>query len=257
MNIVDTGWSGDATPIDANNDGWMDLYVLSMQGHDQYYENQGGKKFEKKSRAVFPKTPWGAMGVKAFDFDNDLNLDLYLTDMHSDMAERIKSPLEKMKSRKTFPDSMLFRIEEKDPAKRKPILEREKANSIFGNAFYKGDGKGNFTEISDANGAENYWPWGLSVADLNADGFQDAFVASSMCLPYRYGVNSLLINEQGQRFADAEFIVGIEPRPDGRMIKPWIELDADGIDKRQHILSGQGRQNHRLVRPWYAIVSRL
>lgn len=231
MNIVDIGWSGDATPIDANNDGWMDLYVLSMQGHDQYYENIGGKKFEKKSRQVFRKTPWGAMGVKAFDFDNDLNMDLFLTDMHSDMAENIPMSLEKAKARNTFPDAMLFRIEESDLAKRQAILEKEKANSIFGNAFYKGDGQGGFTEISDQNGAENYWPWGLTVADLNADGFQDAFLASSMCFPYRYAVNSVLINENGNRFADAEFIVGVEPRPDGRTVKPWFELDADGKDK--------------------------
>lgn len=231
MNIVDIGWSGDATPIDANGDGWLDLYVLSMQGHDSYYENVEGKKFVNKSREVFPQTPWGAMGVKAFDFDNDLNLDLYLTDMHSDMAERIGPELEKKKSRKTFPDSMLFRIEESDSAQRKAILQQEKSRSIFGNAFFKGDGKGKFVEISDAVGAENYWPWGLSVADLNADGFQDAFVASSMCFPYRYGVNSLLINEQGKKFVDAEFIVGIEPRPDGQMIKPWFVLDADGADR--------------------------
>ncbi|MEE2641496.1 MAG: FG-GAP-like repeat-containing protein [Planctomycetota bacterium] len=230
MNMENIGWSGDATPIDANNDGWMDLYVCSMQGHDEYFENQGGKSFARKSREVFRRTPWGAMGVKAFDFDNDLNLDLYLTDMHSDMAERVGPPLEKNKSRRTFPDSMLFRIDEKDPAKRKSMLEQQKSNSIFGNAFYKGDGKGGFVEISDQNGSENYWPWGLSVADLNADGFQDAFVASSMCFPYRYGVNSVLINQAGNRFADAEFILGVEPRAGNETIKPWFELDADGAD---------------------------
>lgn len=242
MNIVDIGWSGDASPIDANGDGWMDLYVLSMQGHDEYYENIEGKRFEKKSRQVFEKTPWGAMGVKAFDFDNDLNLDLYLTDMHSDMAERIKTPLEKKKSRSTFPDVKLFRI---DPTitgdARQAALRTEKSKSIFGNAFYKGDGKGGYTEISDQIGAENYWPWGLTVADLNADGFQDAFVASSMCFPYRYGVNSVLINESGRRFADAEFIVGVEPRK-GPLIKPWVELDADGVDKNiEHCIGREGK----------------
>jgi enediyne biosynthesis protein E4 len=214
MNLVDLGWSGDATPIDGNNDGWPDLYVLSMQGHDEYYENVGGKRFEKKSRDVFPKTPWGAMGVKAFDFNNDLAVDLFLTDMHSDMSEDVGPEREKMKSRMQFGEEVL----------------RSNGQSIFGNAFYQADGKGGFSEISDKIGAENYWPWGLSVADLNADGFQDAFLTSSMCFPYRYGVNSVLINEQGERFADAEFIVGIEPRANGQRIKPWFELDADELD---------------------------
>ena len=38
-----------------NEDGWPDLYVLSMQGHDEYYENVGGKRFVKKSREIFPR----------------------------------------------------------------------------------------------------------------------------------------------------------------------------------------------------------
>ena len=216
MNVTGKAWSGDATPIDANGDGWLDLYVLSMQGHDEYYENVEGKRFENKTDEVFKKTPWGAMGVKAFDFNNDLNLDLFLTDMHSDMAEDITPDREKNKSNvEAFGETVL----------------RSNGKSIYGNAFFKGDGKGGFSEVSDSIGAENYWPWGLSVADLNADGYQDAFVASSMCFPYRYSINSVLLNEGGEKFADAEYIVGVEPRPDGRTIKPWFELDADGINK--------------------------
>ena len=28
-----------------------------------------------------------------------------------------------------------------------------------------------YQESSDALGLENYWPWGVSVEDINADGF--------------------------------------------------------------------------------------
>src|SRR5205809_4929175 len=38
------------------------------------------------TREYFPKTPWGAMGVKVFDFNGDGRLDLFVTDMHSDMS---------------------------------------------------------------------------------------------------------------------------------------------------------------------------
>ena len=58
-----------------------------MQGNDQYYENAGGKSFVKKSRQVFPRTSWGAMGIKVFDFNNDGRLDIFITDMHSDMSD--------------------------------------------------------------------------------------------------------------------------------------------------------------------------
>ena len=70
------GWSGDASVADLNDDGWPDLFVLNMQGHGHYFENQGGHAFVDKTAEYFPRTPWGAMGIKFFDFDNDGRPDL-------------------------------------------------------------------------------------------------------------------------------------------------------------------------------------
>ena len=106
-------------------------------------------------------------------------------------------------------------------------LLKSEGVSIYGNGFFRNDGPDAFTEISDEIGAENYWPWGLSVGDLNADGFEDVFVASSMNYPFRYAVNSVLLNDQGERFADAEFILGVEPRESHKTAQPWILLDCD------------------------------
>src|SRR2546422_2930098 len=86
MGLQHRGWSGDATFCDVNQDGYPDLYVLSMSGDDKYYENDRGKRFVEKTAAYFPKTPWGAMGVKFFDFNLDGLMDLFVTDMHSDMT---------------------------------------------------------------------------------------------------------------------------------------------------------------------------
>jgi enediyne biosynthesis protein E4 len=213
--LVDLSWSGDASPIDVNRDGWPDLYVLNMQGHDEYYENVGGKYFEKRGRAVFPKTPWGSMGIKAFDYDNDGDLDIMLTDMHSDMSEDVGPAREKLKSRMQWPESRLH----------------SGGASIFGNAFFRQERGSTFTEVSDALGTETYWPWGPSVGDLNADGFDDVFIASSMNFPFRYGVNSVLLNNRGKRFLDSEFILGVEPRRDRRTAKPWFTLDCLGEDR--------------------------
>src|SRR3954462_2853871 len=79
-------------------------------------------------------------------------------------------------------------------------------------------------------GAENYCPWGPSVGDLNADGFEDTFIASGMNYPERYMVNSVKLNDRGQKFVDAEFVLGVEPRS-GPQPRPWFELDAWGKDK--------------------------
>ena len=236
VGLQDESWAGAASPIDVNEDGWLDLYVLNMQGHDQYYENVEGKHFVAKSREVFPQTPWGSMGVKVFDYNNDGKMDLYITDMHSDMSENIGVEREKLKSHMQWSEEFL----------------RSGGNSIFGNAFYRNRGDGHFEEISDQLGTENYWPWGFSVGDLNADGYEDVFIASSMNYPFRYGVNSVLLNNRGERFLDSEFILGVEPRRGGRTAQPWFELDCAWKDRNhQHCQERSGT-----VVVWGALGSR-
>ena len=219
-----TAWSGDASFADLNGDGWPDLYVLNMQGDDHYYENVKGEKFVEKTDQYFPKTPWGAMGIKFFDYDNDGRPDLLLTDMHSDMSEEIGPDREKLKSRMQWPDAFL----------------QGGANNIFGNALYHNVGDGKFEEVSDRMGVENYWPWGPSVGDVNADGWDDIFIASSMNFPFRFGINSLLLNNRGEKFLDSEFLLGIEPRRGGRTHTAWFELDcSSGKDAEQQPCRGK------------------
>ncbi len=214
VNLVDSSWTGDAMVIDGNADGWPDLYVINMQGNDEYYENVEGKKFVRRSRELFPKTSWGSMGVISFDYDNDGDMDIYVTDMHSDMTENVDVDREKMKAQKLYPESFL----------------QTNGQSIFGNAFYRNDGNGQFSEISDQVGAENYWPWGISAGDLNADGYEDVFIASSMNYPFRYAVNSVLLNDKGRGFLDSEYVLGVEPRKHGITAAPWFEINCSGRD---------------------------
>jgi hypothetical protein len=209
--LQDGGWSGDALAVDFNRDLWPDLYVLNMQGHNHYWENQGGKRFADKTAEHFPKNPWGAMGIASFDADNDGLFDLLITDMHSDMLRSFAPDEEKRK----FP-----------PA---DVADADK--HVWGNAFFKNQGNGRFAETAEAMGLENYWPWGLSAADLNADGWDDVFITASMNYPFRYGINSLLLNDRGERFLDAEFVLGVEPRRDGRTHTPWMQFDCAGADR--------------------------
>jgi hypothetical protein len=227
VGLSDQGFSGDATATDFNNDGWPDLYVLNMQGHDGYWVNEGGERFVNQSEDVFPDTPWGAMGVKSFDYDNDGDMDMILSDMHSDMSLNLRAgPDEKRKAE--------WLVDEWGEA----LLQSE-GRSVFGNAFFRNNGDGSFDEVSDEVNAENFWPWGLSVGDLNADGWQDVFIATSMSFPFRYQVNSVLINNADGRFMDAEYVLGVEPRRGGQLVKPWFKLDCSDVDREHQECEGR------------------
>jgi hypothetical protein len=233
MGLEHRGWSGDATFCDLNQDGYADLYVLSMSGEDKFYENDHGKRFVEKTPAYFPKTPWGAMGVKFFDYNLDGLIDLFVTDMHSDMTgAQIKAGEKDYSAR--------F---EKQKSERWCSVDwtadnlARASNCILGNAFYQKQGNGKFVEVSDKIGAETFWPWGISVADLNADGYEDVFVSAGMGYPLRYAINSLLLNDAGQRFVDSELVLGVEPRK--RIEKEFFTLDCSGEDRKNQLCQGR------------------
>ena len=229
------GWSGDATFCDLNLDGYPDLYVLSMSGADKFYENERGQRFVEKTAAYFPRTPWGSMGVKFFDYNLDGLMDLFVTDMHSDMTT-----LQIQAGDKDF--SPTFEKQKSDvwcSAEWSLAARQSASNSILGNAFYRNLGQGRWVEVSGQIGAETYWPWGLSVADLNADGYEDVFVTAGMGYPLRYAINSVLLNEGGERFVDSEFVLGVEPRRGRRIEKEFFTLDCSGEDKRHSLCRGR------------------
>ncbi len=243
LGLEDETWTGDASPIDGNDDGWPDLYVFNMQGNDSYYENQGGEAFEKKSVEYFPNTPWGSMSAKVFDHNNDGLFDMFISDMHSDMwqpNEYIDAVEEKIKptNELTPPESHM----------------RSGGRHINGNAFFEKQPDGSYKERSDELNLETYWPWGLTTGDVNADGFEDIFVTGSMNFPFRYAVNSLLLNNQGERFHDSEYILGIEPRRDKKTAKLWFEIDCLEENKTHGVCEEYG--GDKLYDVWAALGSR-
>lgn len=232
--LVHRAWSGDATFCDLDADGFPELYVLSMSGEDRYYVNREGRRFQDRTAAFFPKTPWGSMGVKFFDQNRDGWMDLMITDMHSDMTTaqinagdtNLTVAFDKTKS-----DAWCA-------AEWKPELFRRATNSVFGNAFFQNQGSGHaFAEVSATVGTETYWPWGITVADFNADGDEDVFVTAGMGYPLRYVANSLLLNDGGKRFVDAEAVLGLEPRRGDPMLREAFVLDTALSEDRRHPLA--------------------
>jgi len=160
------------------------------------------------------------MGVKVFDFDGDGRLDLFVTSMHADMWVNISPGDWAAEGRKADTSTVAARM-----------IPEGKDRFIFGNELFANRGGGRFQEVSDSVGVETYWPWGPSVDDLNADGWDDIFIAAGMNFPYRYGINSVLLNEGGRRFLSSEFVVGVEPRPNGATQQVWFTLDCNGANR--------------------------
>ncbi|HEX7861909.1 MAG TPA: CRTAC1 family protein [Verrucomicrobiae bacterium] len=229
-------WTGDATFCDLEQTGFPGLYAISMSGRNAYYRNEAGKSFRDVTRETFGRTPWGATGLKFFDFDQDQRQDLFITDMHSDMntiqlqisTTNRTEQFEKMKSEAWCSAEWV-----------KNQWPGATTNFIFGNALFR-NSEGGFKESSELLGAETYWPWGISVGDVNADGFEDAFVTAGMGYPLRYGVNSMLLNDAGKRFLQSEFVLGVEPRPQWKVLIDYFMMECDGADKGHPFCQGKG-----------------
>ena len=219
VGLIDRSWSGDATPIDANGDRFPDLYILDMQGGDHLWINEGGRRFRDATGEHFALTSWGSMGVKVFDFDGDSRLDIFVTSMHPDMWVDVRPGDWAAETRKADSSTVSG-----------GMFPRGKEGFIFGNELFTRRGGGKFADVSDSVGVETYWPWGPSVDDFNADGWDDIFIAAGMNFPFRYGINSLLLNEEGRRFLPSEFVIGVEPRENARTTQVWFTLECKGVD---------------------------
>jgi hypothetical protein len=176
---------------------------------------------------VLGRTPWGGMGATVFDFNNDGRLDLYVVDMHSDMWTGLDYDHESLplalKYEKTKFSSRWGPHESQDPA----FVEQEKEMErrmgyrneevLFGNACYRNEGDGKFTEVSDPAGLETFWPWGIATGDFDNAGYEDVFVPSGMGYPFYYWPNALLMNQGDGTFRDRAAELGIEPPPRGKL----------------------------------------
>jgi hypothetical protein len=216
------GWGGDVAVFDYDEDGHLDVLITNMFGASQLYHNNGDGTFTDVTKQALGRTSWGAIGSKAFDFDNDGRLDLLIVDMHSDMWMPLFNP------------PVLVDLVKRDPHKKYPrvtgpgyVLEAQTAGEleqwmadnfhikydavVFGNTLFRNQGGGKFEEVSDRAGMETFWPWGIATGDFDNDGHEDVFLPSGMGYPFFYWPNALMMNNGDGTFTDRAADEGIEP----------------------------------------------
>lgn len=215
------GWGGDVAVFDCDADGLIDVLITNMFGASQLYKNLGGATFRDVTKEVLGRVSWGAIGAKVLDFNNDGKLDLFISDMHSDMwpPPQLPDVVEHAKKNASLKYQYVTGAGMKLIGKQAEVMESRFVDRLqvryddvlFGNSLFKAVQAGRMEEMSDRAGLETWWPWAIAVGDFDGDGYEDLFLASGMGYPFSYWHNHLMMNNRDETFSERSTALGVEP----------------------------------------------
>ncbi|WP_431162909.1 VCBS repeat-containing protein [Flagellimonas beolgyonensis] len=171
-------WSNGITFVDINNDGWMDIYV-SQGGPNQrlrrknlLFINQKDGTFSEKA-AEYGLDDMGISTQSAFfDFDNDGDLDCIV------MNENERYGV--------------------DPINLYKIVGSTEEDQYFNSSHLYENIDGHYEDVTQKSGVQRpIFGLGLSVSDINNDGWLDFYIASDYYIP-----DALFINNGNGTFTD-------------------------------------------------------
>jgi len=143
--------------LDADNDGWPDLYAINEFGNGVMLMNRGDGAFKERSIADGP-ADYGSMGLAAGDIDNDGAIDLYVANMYSKAGSRVIGNL-----RRDAYDAGLM-------ATMKRFVT---GSQLWRNNAGRFEPKGKDWQIAAVG-----WSYAPALVDLDNDGFLDIYATA-------------------------------------------------------------------------------
>jgi len=201
---------------DFNNDGRIDLFFASNQGDNKLYLNKGNLQFKDVTKeARIPQDSGWSTGVSVVDINNDGLLDIYICrvgdfeTLHSknqllicqgidkngvpfykDEAHKYGLDFSGFSTQAVFfdydgdGDLDMFLLnhsvfENGTVGDRRMLLKQKVA--VSGNRIYRNDGNDHFTDVTETTGINSSvldFGLGITVADINMDGFPDIYIGN-------------------------------------------------------------------------------
>src|SRR3989440_6355329 len=144
---------------DYDNDGWADLFVTSTRGGNVLWHNRGDGTFEDVTTAAGLSHVGHSQTAVFFDYDNDGDLDLFLTNTAQWTTDVFDSATRSYEGKADLASLMTSPPEP--------------------NILYRNNGDGTFTDVTDRAGLRGRgWAGDVAVFDYDEDGFLDLFVPS-------------------------------------------------------------------------------
>ncbi len=188
---------------DYDSDGDPDLYVsvgspnpvmiIPGGGPNRLYRNEGNGKFTEVAEKLRVTDPLAGFPCWFWDFDNDGNLDIY--------ASASSGPVAVLAS---------------------------KGVRIGHDHLYRGDGKGNFTDVAKEYGVDYpTQPMGANFGDLDGDGFLDYYLGTGN-VPYsELRPNLMFLSRGAKDFANVTMAGGFGHLQKGHGVA-FGDIDNDG-----------------------------
>ena len=167
---------------DYDEDGDRDLYVANDFGRNTLFRNNSDGTFTDVSKETGTIDPGFGMSAAFGDIDNDGDLDIYISNVHSaqrwyaQAATLYQYMLNSIGQRTIFEDwpsyKGIFSIAGTD-------WSSFGDETVKGNSLMLNNGKGQFVDVSEVAGTNPFgWYWSSTMFDYDNDGRQDIYAVN-------------------------------------------------------------------------------